>query len=163
MHDFSITSPSRVCAATGRELQPGDVFVSALVEVGDRLQRRDFARGAWTDSVEGCVGWWRSHVPTGREQPAETPREVMLNLLDRWKQDRAERDRTYVLALWLVRRKVLRFDDTVGESPKADNEPLRLFCPSTGTSYDIAVAKPSAERQQQIQSELIELLYGKSA
>ncbi len=163
MQDFSITTPSRVCAATGRELQPGDVFVSALVEVGDRLQRRDYARGAWKESIEGCVGWWRSHVPTGKEKPAETPREVMLGLLNRWQHDRAERDRTYVLALWLVRRKVLRFDDTAGDVESTGSGPLRLYCPSTGASYDIAVAKPSAERQEQLQTELTELLYGNAA
>ena len=34
MADYEIEGPTRVCAATGRELKPGDRFCAVLVEVG---------------------------------------------------------------------------------------------------------------------------------
>jgi hypothetical protein len=161
LQDFTLTTPKGLCTATGQPLLPGDEFVSALFEVGDRLERRDFARDAWGEPPEACIGWWLCRVPSATTKPTETPREVMLRLLAKWQQEATQLDRTYVLALWLVRRRVLRFDET-----PFDNEPenmLRLFCPSNQATYEIVICQPNSVRQDEIQAELNQLIYGDAA
>ena len=48
MTDYEIQGPARVCAATGRELKPGDPFHAVLVEQEGKLVRTDYAVDAWT-------------------------------------------------------------------------------------------------------------------
>ena len=73
---YSIGSPTRTCAASGRTLQTGEPFVAALVQVGEpgaeQLQRIDFALDAWQSGKRprdeqgrrlAVLGSWRALVP----------------------------------------------------------------------------------------------------
>jgi hypothetical protein len=165
MTEYHLQSASRKCSSTGRELAAGESFVSALIESGDRLERREFASTAWQELPEGCVAWWHCQVPEDQQSlPAATPREAMLKLFDRWRNSPAQADQTFVLALWLMRRKVLRCEEAslIDASGSKSNESnvLRLYCPSRNESYDVPVVYPTAQRQSQIQAELSVLLYG---
>ncbi len=58
MADYEIQGPTRVCAATGRELKPGDRFHAVLTERDGKLVRTDYAAEAWP-------GAQRTQSPTG--------------------------------------------------------------------------------------------------
>ena len=72
----------------------------------------------------------------------------------------------YVLALLLVRRRVLRVDLANGElgEPQGDEanngkaETLVVYCPKRELTYEVLVAMPDGERIDQIQQQLSELL-----
>lgn len=117
---YTVGRPTRVCAATGAVLAPGDMYVAALVEPGDgKWQRVDFALAAWQAgsrpaSMTGAlVGSWRAVVPAAGDRGRQRGRlamddESMLDLLTQLEPGDAKRDAVrLVLALLLVQRRAL--------------------------------------------------------
>ncbi|MGL4513247.1 MAG: hypothetical protein ACRCT8_09175, partial [Lacipirellulaceae bacterium] len=106
-HEFDVRRSSRRCAASGRDLAPGEAFYSALVDEprpgGQIVERRDFAPEAWAGPPEGTIGWWRSRTP-GKRASGQAPNEVLVRLLRAWQDQPEERALRYLLALLLVRR-----------------------------------------------------------
>ena len=43
MTDYQIQASSRRCAATGREIRPGEAYYSALLDEGGAFVRRDYS------------------------------------------------------------------------------------------------------------------------
>ena len=123
MTDYEIQGPARVCAATGRELKPGDRFHAVLTEDGGKFVRTDYAADAWPGPPPGAVAHWAGTVPS-----ADKPRrpvvndELLLGCFDRLK-DSADADGVnfrYVAALLLMRRKRFKFEDVVRDAAGAD-------------------------------------------
>jgi hypothetical protein len=67
-----------------------------------------------------------------------------------------------VLALLLVRRRVLRLDGPALPAAKptaaADVQTMTVFCPLREVTYEVPVLMPSDERIDEIQQQLSELL-----
>lgn len=161
MLDFELDKRARCCAATGRELRPGDHFVSVIVQEGAIMKRLDYALEAWTGPPEHVLGWWRSQVPDGMStRPTWAPNEVLLSLLEEKLSVAGDEDFCYVLGLLLIRRKILRHEST---EPNGGGEEMVLFEPTTSAEYRIPVREPSAARIQAIQQLLGELLVAPSA
>jgi hypothetical protein len=166
--DYEIHRSTRHCGKSGRELKPGETFYSVLMAAGSELMREDFAAEAWEGPPEGALGWWKSHVPSPDAKKLHwAPNDVMLDLFEQLADDRAQADLRYVLALLLIRRRVLRLEDTEsGETTgeKADEtseagETMVLYCPRRESEYRIAAVPPTAERVSEIQQELARLLF----
>ena len=128
MTEYEIGGPSRVCAATGRELQPGDRFYGVLVEEGGKFTRKDYAANAWTGPPSGHIAYWAGRVPA-----ADKPRkpvvndDLLLDCFDRLK-DSADPEGLnfrYVAALLLMRRKRFRFEDVFRDATGRDVMLLR--------------------------------------
>lgn len=169
----------RRCAASDRPIGPGEDYFSAAREVNGSLARLDYLADAWPGPPEGCVAWWRSRAPeAGRPANRAAPGETLIGLINDLADDPQRADTRYVLALLMVRRKLLRpldadSDDPpeaataqegVGQDPPGELDPacggatLRLEDPSTGTVYRVAVASPDRARAAEIQAELDALL-----
>ena len=123
MIDYEIHGPARMCAATGRELKPGDRFHAVLTEQDGKLVRTDYAADAWPGAPPTAVAHWAGRVPA-----ADKPRkpvvndEVLLGCFDRLK-DSADPDGLnfrYVAALLLMRRKRFRFEDAIRDAAGRD-------------------------------------------
>ena len=71
-----------------------------------------------------------------------------------------KQDVRYVLALLMVRRRILRWEE--GEPTDADAGQLELYCPLNENTYRVDVANPSPTRVEAIQEELAELLFSNS-
>ena len=124
MTDYDIQGPARVCAATGRELKPGDRFFAVLTEERGqvrphRLRGRRVARPARRT---------RSRTGRARCRPPHKPRkpvvndDLLLDCFDRLK-DTADPDGLnfrYVAALLLMRRKRFKFEDAVRDDAGRD-------------------------------------------
>src|SRR5690349_13689558 len=121
--DVEIQGPTRVCAVSGRDLKPGERFYGVLVDTNGQFVRRDFAAEAWTTPPPGAVAYWAGRVPD-----AEKPRKPTFNddlLLDCFHHLAAtnEPDRLnfrYVVALLLMRRKRLKFEDAYRDEHRRD-------------------------------------------
>ncbi len=158
MLDFEIQRCTRKCFASERELRPGETYFSALVQHGAEIQRRDYAAEAWTDPPEGTIGWWKSQMPgAGAKKMHWAPNDVMLHYFEQLADVADKQDVRYVLALLMIRRRVVRQEHT--ETDERGNEVLVLFCPRNEQEYRAVVALPAAERVQEIQNELARLLY----
>lgn len=134
---YSVSKPSGRCAASGQPLTTGQKIVAVLVEVvredGEELRRLDFSAQAWDEGhrptqVEGSAcrlfASWRTIVAA----PDAKPKIVLddAELLELFEQldgqmngqpDPKKQIFRYVLALLLIRRRVLRYEgERIGAS-----------------------------------------------
>jgi hypothetical protein len=159
--DFEVQRCTRCCAATERPLEPGDECYSVLEIAGADVVRKDYSPEAWKGAPDAAFGWWKSRVPEPTAKKIKlAPNDVLLELFDQLADKTEQQDLQYVLALLLVRRRVLRVDVT-HESPSEDDhksEMMTLYCPKRDSTFDVSVAMPNSERIDEIQQQLSELL-----
>lgn len=161
--DYEVQRCTRHCAASGREFEEGEEFYSVLVAAGAEVRRYDYALEAWSGPPEKSLGFWKSRMPTREAQahkPKLAPGEVMLQLLAEWEEERDKQDMRYVLALLMVRRRVLRLEETLAEEP--EGEVLVLYSPRDENLYRVPVVMPGEARIKEIQEELGNLLFASS-
>jgi hypothetical protein len=157
MIDYDIQRCTRKCAATGRELNVGEICYSALLAEGAAVVRRDYAAESWHSPPENTIGWWKTTIVdphAGRMHWA--PSDVMLHYFERLLEDPTADDARYVLALLLVRRRVLRVEGH--EQDPAGRETLVLYCSRNEAQYRVAEVMPTPDRAAAIQQQLAELL-----
>ena len=163
--DFEVQRCTRCCAATERALEPGDECYSVLEIAGADVVRKDYCPEAWKGAPDAAFGWWKSRVPEPTARKIKlAPNDVLLELFDQLADKSEQQDLRYVLALLLVRRRVLRVDVT-SDSPDENHttadhasETMTLYCPKRDTTCKVAVAMPNSERIDEIQQQLSELL-----
>lgn len=160
MLDFDIQKFTKQCCVTGRELVPGEVFYTVLVPEGAAVLRRDYSAAAWQGPPENAVGWWKSHVPEAHAKKLHlAPSEVMLQHFEHLLEEPQLADERYVLALLMIRRRVVRQERI--ETDAAGQEMLVLHDAHHDREYRTAVAMPTPERAREIQEKLGNLLYSK--
>ncbi len=164
--EYNVKPAAKTCSATGREIQPGETFFSALFPSGDGFERKDYCEEAWKGRPDGAFASWRCQAPENKavSQKAPATDEQLLEYFDQLLFDPDEQDKLYILALLLIRRKLFRGDEDEihldpDSSPKST---LTVYCPARDQLYSVPVLDIPIERQDEIQAELEELLYGKS-
>jgi hypothetical protein len=159
--EFELKNCSRTCATTARPLVPGEVYFSVLVSVGNDFARQDYSVDAWQGPPEDCIGWWRSRVPTKDDtQLRLAPTDVMLNLFEALEDRPEELAFRYLLGLLLLRRKMLRRDDSRRDAQ--GREVLTMHCQRRQKDYDLIVVEPETEQAAKLQEQMLNLLYGNS-
>jgi hypothetical protein len=158
MVDYQIQPNSRQCCVSGRPLQPGETCYSVLMVEEAKLVRKDYSREAWQGPPAGAVGHWLSKV-----QAADRPKRLAIDpemLFDCFVRLEAQTEPArvnfrYVLALLLMRRKRLKFEET----RTADgHEVLRLRCSQTRTIHEVVNPSLSDEAIQAVQDEVFKVL-----
>lgn len=139
---YDIERPSGVCAATGRELTPGEKYIAMLVELDDAelalqraasesgkadakalaaaalgLKRLDVCLDAWREQgrPERLFSFWKTTVPEPNQKKRMFVDDaVLMNLFTRLEntQDSQRLAFRFVLGLILIRKKFLRYDGT---------------------------------------------------
>ena len=158
MSDYEVHKCTRRCAASDRPLKPGDAFYSVLVAQGADVVRFDYAVEAWPGPPENAIGWWKSEVPDPRSRKiAWAPNDVMLHYFCQLEGMEGVGDTRYVLALLMIRRRIVRLEETTRN--ERGEEELVVFCPKSETKYVVPVQDPTPPRRQAIQEELSQLLF----
>ncbi len=117
---------SGVCASTQQPIESGDEFIAALVDAVDEsghpvLRRIDYASVAWAEGVrpEALVCFWKSVAPEpGEKRQTFVDDETLLEMVQRTDSETDARRCAFrwILALVLLRRKVLKLDGIVHEA-----------------------------------------------
>ena len=155
--DFEVQRCTRRCAETDRALKPGETICSVLVAEGAEVVRYDYCEASWQGPPDGALGWWRSRIP-----PVDTkrirwaPNDVMLELFDQWSEEPDRQDMRYVLTLLLVRRRVMRIEESLDDP--GDRSVLTVYCPRREVTYEVSCCEPTEARVAEIQAELGRLL-----
>lgn len=159
--DFEVQRCTRRCAKTDREFQAGEEFYSVLIPEGANVARQDIAITAWEGPPEQNLGWWKSQMPDINERKLHwAPNDVMLHYFEQLDGLADSSDTRYVLALLMVRRRIVKLVET--EHDAAGREVLVLYCSKNENEYKVPVLHPTADRAKQIQEELAKLLFAKS-
>ena len=160
--DYDVHRPSRQCAHCDRVLAEGEIIYSALVSQGAELLRQDYCLPCWSNPPENCLGWWKAETPRqDAKKPHQTPTEALLELLALLADRPEQADMRFVLALLLVRRRVLRLEQT--ERQADGEELLTLYCPRDESLHTVPGRWPTAERAAQIEAQLNEILFAPAA
>jgi len=136
-----ISRPVGRCAATGRELAPGEAYVAALVEApdGESLTRLDFAAEAWAQGARpeapaSLFAHWRSVTPEpGRPERTLIGADEVMDLFEQLEgaEQPARRAFRYVLALLLIRKRRLVYEGGRPGDPKRGVEGVMYVRPWT--------------------------------
>jgi hypothetical protein len=155
--DYEIDRSAKSCAATGREFAPGEEFYSVLMAEGTEWKRCDYAAEAWQGPPAGAIGWWKSQMPDQHARRAHwAPNDLLLNFFDELAEQPDKQDMRYVLALLLVRRRVMRLEEE--QRDEAGHERLTLYCPRRDAQYEVAATAVDRQRIDEIQQVLAKLL-----
>ncbi len=112
-----VDSAKLVCSASGQPIPPGAVFFSALAFQEARFVRVDVSEAAWpAQDPTAFISWWRQRAPTldaPRFKPIDS--EALLGMFHALKSatERPKQCFVYVVLLYLVRARKLRFKDSV--------------------------------------------------
>lgn len=165
--DVKLHRPNGCCAKTGRGFVPGETIYSALVRNGAVLERIDCCGEAWQGAPDQTLAWWRSAYPAADVAGSTlAPVDVLLDVveqLDGRPEDAALR---YLLALELVRRRVLRVvEKPVHEraAEPAGSSEMLLGCRRRDTEYLVQVVPPQAASAAGVQERLAALLWSGEA
>ncbi|MEM9252618.1 MAG: hypothetical protein AAGB29_09750 [Planctomycetota bacterium] len=153
--NYEIDKPTLVCGRTGRELAPGETYVATLVELSEAeleamspkerahhalgLKRVDVSTEAWDGKAthDDVFCWWKTRVP----EAGEAKRKLLVDdaalmvLLERLADAESEERLAFrfVLALILLRKKLLRHDRT----DRRDDGAWWVFTPKADVSKGI--------------------------
>jgi hypothetical protein len=158
MTDYQIQPNTRRCAVTGRELNPGEKVYTALLEEGGKFLRQDYSSEAWQGPPPGAFSFWCGRVPAQEE--ARKPRiddELLMDCFRRL-DGQADPNRVsfrYVVALLLMRRKRLKFDEARKDG---ERELLGLRCARTGAKYEVVNPRLTDGQMGSVQEEVFKVL-----
>ncbi len=158
MIDYQIQPSTRRCCTTGRELRPGERCYSVLLEEGGKFVRKDYSAEAWQGPPQGAFSFWmgRLALPQGkRRQPIDD--EMLMECFQRL-EGQLEPSRLrfrYVVALLLMRRRRLKFDQTQQDGSQ---EVLLLRCTRTGVRHAIVNPGLTDEELATVQDDVFQAL-----
>lgn len=146
---WDISRPKRECHLTGCELTEGMIYYTALREDGDTFVREDFSAEGW-ERVDRApfFSYWKGRIlPPGTRKD---PRLVIdTEAFYAFFRDLDGSDKPhrrlfrYLVALLLVRKRVLRLDE-IEKTP--DGETLHLF--DNRAKEELRVSAPPATVEQ---------------
>jgi hypothetical protein len=158
MTEYQIQANTRRCAVTGRELQPGEKVYSVLLDEAGKLVRRDYSGEGWTGPPPEAFSFWVGRVPQPDE--ARKPRiddEMLVECFGRL-EGLTEPDRVsfrYVVALLLMRRKRLKFEEVRQEDGQ---EILALRDARSRALHHVVNPRLTVEQLTAVQEEVFKVL-----
>lgn len=158
MIDYQIQENTRRCTTTGRELRPGERYYSVLMDEGGKFLRKDFSGEAWQGPPEGTFSFWAGKIPTREENRRPRIDDDLLVDCCRRLEGETEPSRInfrYVVALLLMRRKRLRFEESRLED---DREILCLRCTRSRDLFHVVNPRLTEEEMLAVQEEVGKVL-----
>jgi hypothetical protein len=162
MMDFQIKRTSRRCRVSGRELLPGEDYVSELVsnpsDPGGDFERHDYSMDEWKGPCAGSIGWWRCRIPvmnTGKVYwaPVDVHREYFSHLLAAEPRNDAK---AFVMAMLMVRRRMLKLEQEVTDD---EGNPWLVVIDPDKQEIRVRVVQLSLEERLVIQQEFADQLF----
>lgn len=162
--DFDTIGSTRRCAITGRELRAGERVYGVLTESAGQFARVDYSAEAWSGPPPEAIAHWCGRIPfTSRPAKPTFNDAILLDCFDHLAgaTDPNRIHFRYVVALLLMRRKKLKFEDA---KRKADGtEILVLRDARTGRRQDVPDPKLSEDQIEAVQQQVFQVLGWDSA
>ena len=163
--EYKVSRCTRKCHALDRPLREGEWYYSVVMEDGEDFERRDYSAEAWKEPPDGAIGWWKNRMPTAEEKKLVlAPPEVLIDLLRQMEQFPERAKSRYLLALMLMRKKLVRpastpDDAETKDETNNDREVLRVEVIASGDMIDVPVCQIGRSESDKLRDELNELLY----
>ncbi len=159
--EYEIARTTGRCAATDRILEEGEPYFTALFEMEDHLERRDFSVEAWDGPPEGCFCFWKTRIPVRdqKRQPLVINQELLTQIFLQLEETESEpRQRfRFILALLLMRKRVLKLEKTEREDG-AEFWELRLV--KDQSTHRLRNPELTSAQVEQLSVQMTQLLTG---
>jgi hypothetical protein len=158
MSEWEINKPLGQCCGTERKIGYGEEYFAALVETDEGLQRRDFCADYWESRKPDVFCYWKTRLPEpGQKKQLLVDDQMLMAFFERLEKE-TEQEKInfrFVLALILMRKRILKYDDTRTEN---DREIWRLR--TAGEKQIVEVINPHLDEEQieQLSSQIGEIL-----
>lgn len=162
--EYNIRKTSGLCSVCDTQLEPGTEFTATLRGQEEELIREDFCDECWAKDPktenEEILCIWRTKVP----QPTEKKKllvddTLLINLFERLDgaEDESKIKFRYVLALVLMRKKILQYQSSKTNDQGQDIWNMRL---RGGSFYDVVDPKLSEDEIAEVSENLSEIMEG---
>jgi len=157
--EWNIARSQRRCVC-GREFEENETYYAALYEEGDQFVRRDHCLECWPAARErgGFFSFWKTTAaPREQKRKLFADDQVLLDFFLRLENAQEEQHRQffYILALILMRKKVLKFEDIERDE---DRETLVLRYPPEDRTFRVVDPKLTEEQIEALKDQLSEIL-----
>ena len=161
MQDYSISKASKKCGRSGKPLEPGESYVSAIISEGEDVKRVDIASSEWKETEEDVVGWWRCRMPNAQAAKLKpAPNGVLLDTLAELLEKPGKESLAYLLAVLLVRRRVLSEEEALDlEDDQEEQTYWNLVCSADERQWNVPLLDPTPQTLLALQEELNALLF----
>ena len=162
MSEWEVDKPLGQCYGTGRKIEPGEEYFGALLEIEEGLQRRDYCADYWESERPDVFCFWKSRLPRPDEKKQIFVDDNMLMAFFERLENETEQEKInfrFVLALILMRKRLLKYDATRDEDGK---EIWRLrIVGDKSTDNRIEVINPHLDEEQvgQLSSQIGQILH----
>ncbi|MBW7991201.1 MAG: hypothetical protein FVQ84_14455 [Planctomycetes bacterium] len=121
MDQWEVNKPLGLCYGTGRKIEPGEEYFGALIEIDEGLQRLDYCADYWESEKPNVFCYWKSKLPHPDEKKRIFVDDNMLMAFFERLENETEQEKVnfrFVLALILMRKRLLKYDETRDEDDK---------------------------------------------
>ncbi len=159
MSEWKVNKSQRVCAASGKIFEPGEVFFSALKEEDEGFTRYDYSPQVW-DEIDKTAffSYWKTHLEeknNDRKNRLKIDTEAFYTFFCSLQhKENNNRLFTYLLALILIRKRLLRLDE-IEKSP--DGESLIIYDTREKTELQVKVPEVTETAINEAKKELEEI------
>jgi hypothetical protein len=158
MDEWTINKPLGQCHGTGVKIEPGQEYFGALVKTEEGLQRRDFCADYWESEKPDVFCYWKTKLPhPDQRKQLFVDDQMLMAFFERLEKetDPEKVNFRFVLALVLMRKRILKYEDTVIEDGR---EIWRLRI--VGDKHVAEVVNPHLDEEQveQLSSQIGEIL-----
>jgi hypothetical protein len=146
MGEWDINKPLGQCCGTGRKIEYGEEYYGALVETADGLLRRDFCTDYWDDNKPEVFCYWKTKLPNpDQKKQIFVDDQMLMTFFERLEKETGQEkiDFRFVLALILMRKRLLKYDGTKTDDNKEIWQ-LRI----TGDKQIVDVINPHLDEEQ---------------
>ncbi len=157
---WEIKSAAGCCTLTGRRLEEGEEFYSALFEDGESFRRCDFGVDAWTGPPEGSYCHFKSRVPVkAKRKKLLVDNEMLIGFFQRLadETDPLRLQFRFVLALILMRKRLLRYESTENVDGM---EIWRMVLATDRSEHRVVNPRLTDEQIEGVSSQLTAILHG---
>ena len=118
MERWQVDRSAGHCVKTGAALKEGQTYYTVLFEEGDTFRREDYSEAGWCGPPAGAFCHFKTRMPVKeKKKRLLVDDDVLVNFFSRLA-DEQEPSRLrfrFVLALILMRKRLLKYDETVRE------------------------------------------------
>ncbi len=154
---WEIEKSQEVCGGCEKQLEEGCEYVASLIEDGESFARRDYCIECWGEGRE-AFGFWRTRVPMKEEKKKTfVDNEMLMSLFLRLadSQEDLRRKFRFVLALILMRKRLVKFEKTIHRD---GDEFWQLSCKATDEMQEVWDPKLDERQIQEVSGELSSIL-----
>ena len=161
--DWNIAKSQYRCTNCDREFAEEDPYYSVLFDTGAGFERKDFCPRCWAapdnQDRDRTFSFWKTEVPRAdRPKKIFVDDAVIFDFFERLAPEEGQslkRNFRYILALMLMRKKILKFNDVVREN---DKEYLVLRRSRTKEEHRVLNPELTDEQMEQVKNELKQIL-----